>query len=55
VLSGAAQEHSVFTSAALAAKWVGSTSSYSFQMQRATLLEFRATLGQEPEIELALV
>ena len=31
------------------------TSSYSSDLQRATRLEFRATLGPEPEIELALV
>jgi hypothetical protein len=32
-----------------------STPSYTFQMQRTTLLEFHATLGEEPIVELALV
>jgi hypothetical protein len=31
------------------------TSLYSFQMQRMPELRFSATLGEEPEIELALV
>jgi hypothetical protein len=33
----------------------GSSRSYSFQMQRTSEFRFSATLGQEPEIELALV
>jgi hypothetical protein len=32
----------------------GDTSLYSFQMQRIPELRFSATLGEEPEIELAL-
>jgi hypothetical protein len=43
------------TSASCGRSQVDSSCSYSFQMQRAVLLEFRATLGQEPEIELALL
>ncbi len=31
------------------------TPSHSFQMQRISELRFSATLGQEPEIEVALV
>jgi len=35
-------------------QWKISTSAYSFQMQRTPELRFFATVGEEPEVEVAL-